>query len=98
MTGSKQTLDEDFALLLHAKHACLDFSTLGLAAALINYDLEQVYLPLLKNRSRTPKQRGGYPMQRGQGIGFTLPVTSGLKVYHIDARGVSHRASGEIVA
>ena len=91
VTGSRQTLDEDFALLMHAKHVCLDFSTLGLAAALISYDLEQVYLPLLKNRSRTPKQRGGYPMQRGLGIGFTLPSARGLKVHHIDERGISSR-------
>ena len=88
VSGSAQTLRDDFATMMHARYFAIDFSTLSFAAALFSQQLVQIYVPLLTSRTPTKKMRiAGYDLQHGPGIGFTLPPSLQLRVFHVSRSG-----------
>jgi hypothetical protein len=66
------SLAEDFATLVHARHLCLDFSTIGMVATLLNPHLRSVYLPRLF---------GTHDVDAYDDFGWTVPATAQRAVF-----------------
>lgn len=73
------TMAEDFATLTHAQHLCLDFSTFGIVAALLNRNLRSVYMQrIFQKYDRLPEDD----------LGWTVPATPQRAVYIIEPGNV----------
>jgi hypothetical protein len=69
------SLAEDFATLVHAQHICLDFSTLGIVAAMLNRELRSIYLQRIFSK---------HDSQPDDDLGWTVPATAQRAVHIIE--------------
>ena len=70
------SLSEDFATMVHARHLCMDFSTVSFVAALLNQNLRTVYMPRIFDH---------HDLNASDDLGWTLPATAQRAVYYVKA-------------
>ena len=70
---------EDYSILVNCKNLILDFSTFGYTAALMNTNLEKVFISKFIDKN-------GIPLLKdiNSDIGFTIPKIEKCKVYVYD--------------